>query len=463
MEQIPNRQEFLEVIGRINRWLASNGLSLNEGLWVWSLAQVVIGVALFFVAKLAANWLSPPIEERLRQLSGRPRLLRALAVIFRRLHWIFFMLLLWAAVAIMREVTWPSRSYALSVLASLVTAWLIISVLSRIIRNRAVAKLVAVSAWSVAALSIFGVLDDTVVILETLSVTLGEVRISALLVIKSLVICSLLVWAALAASRLLDGQLASNEDLTPSVRVLVGKVVRIALLLIAVLTAFNVVGIDLTALAVFSGALGLGIGFGLQKIVSNLISGIILLLDKSIKPGDVIEIETVSGTTYGWVEHLGARYTSVRTRDGIDTLFPNETFIATPVTNWSHGHTRVRQKLDVGVSYDTDVERAIELCLEAASEKERILSYPEPKCLLIGFGDSSINLQLRYWLSDPQSGIRNIASEVYLSIWKKFREENIEIPFPQRDLHIRSAENIPVRLRPVGQNRDPDGASGDGD
>jgi small-conductance mechanosensitive channel len=330
------------------------------------------------------------------------------------------------------------------VVTTLATAWLVISILSRIIRNRFIANLVAVSAWTIAALNVFGILDDTISVLDSLSVVLGEVRVSALLVINSLVICSLLIWGALGISGLLERQLTQIEDLTPSARVLVSKIFRIFILLVAFLTGLNVVGIDLTALAVFSGALGLGIGFGLQKIVSNLLSGIILLLDKSIKPGDVIEIQTPTGSTYGWVEHLGARYTSVRTRDGIDTLFPNETFIASPVTNWSHGDTKVRQKLSVGVSYDADVEKAIALCLEAAHELDRVLKDPAPRCLLVGFGDSSIDLQLRYWLVDPQEGLRNIASEAYLSIWKKFREHQIEIPYPQRDLHIRSAERLPV-------------------
>ncbi len=457
MEKLFDPDQLSELVGSLTAWLASKGLSLENGLWVWALAQTALGVALYLLAKLIAKHLGPPIEHRLRQVSGKPRLLRFLAVLLRRLHWIVFLPLLWGAVAIMRVSTWPSRSYFLSVLASLATAWLIISVLSRIIRNGAVARLVAVSAWAVAALNIFGVLDDTVRLLDALAITFGDVRLSALIVIKSLVLCSLLVWAALAASRFLETKLAQNQDLTPSVRVLIGKIARIFLLLMAILTGFNIVGIDLTAFAVFSGALGLGIGFGLQKIVSNLISGIILLLDKSIKPGDVIEIETVSGTTYGWVEHLGARYTSVRTRDGIDTLFPNETFIATPVTNWSHGHKQVRQKLDVGVSYDTDVERAMALCLEAAAEQERVLQDPEPKCLLLGFGDSSIDLQLRFWLIDPEAGLRNIASDVNLAIWKKFKENDIAIPFPQRDLHIRSSEAIPPVA--LSRNTTEDGAN----
>ena len=438
--------QLAEWIDLLKRWLASNGLSLDRGLWVWTVAQISIAIGCFLLAKLIAGLCSTAIESRLRQVTGRPGLMRFLVLIYRRLHWIFFMVFLWSSVAIMRASTWPSRSYFLSVLTSLATAWLVISILSRIIRNRLIANIVAVSAWTIAALNAFGILDETVLLLDSLSVVLGQVRVSALLVIQSLVLCSILIWGALGVAGFAERQLSQNKDLTPSARVLIGKVFRIFILLVAILTGLNVVGIDLTALAVFSGALGLGIGFGLQKIVSNLISGIILLLDKSIKPGDVIEIETVSGTTYGWVEHLGARYTSVRTRDGIDTLFPNELFIATPVTNWSHGDTLVRQKLDVGVSYDADVEQAIALCLEAVCEHDRILKDPEPKCLLVGFGESSIDLQVRYWLKDPQGGLRNIASSVYLSIWKKFRESEVEIPFPQRDVHIRSVERVPVTV-----------------
>ena len=155
----------------------------------------------------------------------------------------------------------------------------------------------------------------------------------------------------------------------------------------------------------FSGAVGIGIGLGLQKIVSNFISGIILLLDKSIKPGDVIEIQTVSGSTYGWVQHLGARFTAVRTRDGTETLIPNETFIDTPVTNWTFTNKVVRQKLDVGVAYSTDVEKAMAQCVAAAEETTRILKVPKPTCLIKGFGDSSVDLQVRFWISDSEGGV----------------------------------------------------------
>ena len=186
---------------------------------------------------------------------------------------------------------------------------------------------------------------------------------------------------------------------------------------LAILIAIDSVGIDLTALAVVGGAIGLGIGFGLQKVIGNLISGVILLLDKSIKPGDVI---AVSGT-YGWVTALGGRYVSVVTRDGVEHLIPNETLISERVENWTHTHNKTRVKLDVGVHYDTDVRRAIELCTEAAAEVDRVLDDPQSKCLLVGFGDSSVELQVRFWIADAHNGVTNMKSAVLLRIWDKFK------------------------------------------
>ncbi len=449
MEQYFNSQFLNEMMVKANEWLAASGLSLEGGLWIWALVQLGVLAVVYCVARYITSRLTPLVEAKLKESPKKARLHKFFTLAAGKLKHIVFLFSLWIGIAIMRASTWPSRSHFLSIVASLVTAWLVISISSSLIRNKTLAKMIATFAWIIAALNIFGILDDAIVLLDSLAIVLGAVRVSALLVIKSLIICSLLIWAALAASRFAEDRLASIEDLTPSVQVLTGKILRIALLATAVLTGLNVVGIDLTALAVFSGALGLGIGFGLQKIVSNLISGIILLLDKSIKPGDVIEIQTVSGTKYGWVEHLGARYTSVRSRDGTDTLFPNETFIASPVTNWSHGDRRIRQRLSIGVSYDADVERAMELCIEAAADFDRILKSPPPACLLVGFGDSSIDLELRFWQANPEGGLRNLASAVYVSIWKKFKAEGVEIPFPQRDLHLKSGGDLKVTSEPV--------------
>jgi small-conductance mechanosensitive channel len=206
------------------------------------------------------------------------------------------------------------------------------------------------------------------------------------------------------------------------------------LIAFAILVAIDSVGVDLTALAVFGGAVGVGVGFGLQRVVSNLISGVILLVDKSIKPGDVI---AVAGT-YGWVTTLGGRYVSVVTRDGVEHLIPNELLISERVENWTHSHSRTRLKVNVGIHYRSDVHKAIALCVEAAAEIERILKDPEPKCLLIEFGDSAVNLQVRFWIADAHNGVQNVSSDLLLRLWDKFKEAGIEIPYPQRDLHLRS-------------------------
>ena len=181
-------------------------------------------------------------------------------------------------------------------------------------------------------------------------------------------------------------------------------------------------------------ALGVGLGFGLQKIFSNLVSGIILLMDKSIKPGDVISL----GQTFGWINHLGLRYTSVITRDGIEHLIPNEELIIQRVENWSFSNKLIRLRAPVGISYDSDVRKAMALCLEAAMATSRVQKDPEPKVQLIGFGDSAVNLEIRIWVDDPEEGRANIISEVLLNVWDLFKEHGIGIPYPQRDLHIRS-------------------------
>jgi small-conductance mechanosensitive channel len=221
---------------------------------------------------------------------------------------------------------------------------------------------------------------------------------------------------------------------------LFSKLLKIVLVAIAIVVALQSVGIDLSAFTVFTGALGVGIGFGLQKTVSNLISGVMILMDKSIKPGDVIEV----AGTYGWVNSLGSRYASVITRDGIEHLIPNEELITQRVSNWSFSNSEVRVKIPVGVSYNADVRKAMELCLEAAADVERVLDTPKPACLLKGFGDSAVDLELRIWINDPRNGVSNVKSQVLLGVWDRFHAHAIEIPFPQRDIHIKTPENFRV-------------------
>jgi small-conductance mechanosensitive channel len=207
---------------------------------------------------------------------------------------------------------------------------------------------------------------------------------------------------------------------------------RLLLPTLAVVVALGAVGIDLTALAVFSGAIGIGIGLGLQQLAANVIAGFVLILDKSIKPGDVISI----GETFGRVTSLGARYVSMRTRDGIEYLIPNNHFMNSGVENWSYSDVNVRLKVQVGVAYETDLHQAIALCIEAAKAVPRVLEQPRPICLVTGFGESAITLEIRLWINDPSDGVANVRSAVWLEVWDRFKQAGIRIPFPQRDVHI---------------------------
>ncbi len=328
---------------------------------------------------------------------------------------------------------WPH--HLITVTVSLLTAWIIIRLTTVLIRDKTWSKLITIAAWTVAALNILNLLDPTMAFLDSLGMTLGDLRISALLVIKSMISLAILLWLATLSSRLLEQRIKAMPNVNPSMQVLLTKILKIVLVIIAVAVGLSIVGIDLTAFAVFSGALGVGVGLGLQKSMSNLFTGMMILMDKSIKPGDVIEV----GATYGTINSLGGRYVSVMTRDGVEHLIPNEEIITQRVANWTRSNSNVRIRLAIGVDYDTDLPEAIRIAVEAAESVERIITAQPPKCLVRGFGDSAIDLELRIWVNDPQNGVANISSEVYLEVWKRFKEAGIQMPFPQRDLHIKSA------------------------
>ena len=317
--------------------------------------------------------------------------------------------------------------------ASLTALWVVLRASSLLLRDALLARVVATAAWIVAALDIVGLLAPTAAALDSVAITIGTLRLSVLIVLKAALMLAILLWVALALARLIAGRVQRVAGLSPSVQVLTGNLIKIVLVAIALVIGLNTVGIDLTAFAVLSGAIGVGIGFGLQKIVSNFVSGIILLLERSIKPGDVIEV----GKTYGWITSLGARYCSVRGRDGKEYLIPNETLITNEVVNWSYSSPQVRLDTEFGVGYDSDLREVRSMAIEAARQTKRVLPSPPPVCHITGFGDSAINLLLRFWIDDPSNGVTNVKGDVYLALWEVFREHAIELPFPQRDLRIR--------------------------
>jgi len=407
----------------------------------WFAYQVAIVVVLYVVARLLAGRIEPRLEARARSIKGHPGLLRMVAALLRRSDWVMYVLLLAAVLTLMRATTWPSRSYIVSVVLTLACAWLVISVLSRVIRSRSIARLVALAVWAYVAVSVLGITGDAAAFLAGLGFAVGDARISALLLLKALVLLSATLWLAISIGDFLDNRIQRSDELTPSLRVLTGKLLKISFIVIAVVAAMSGLGIDLTAFTVFSGAVGVGVGFGLQKVVSNFISGVIILLDRSIKPGDTISL----GDTFGWIRELRARFVSVVTRDGREFLIPNEDFITREVINWSFSNDLVRLDVPFGVAYASDPHQVSALAIEAAASVPRVVRENEPVCWMTAFGDSSLDFVLRFWIRDPQNGLTNVRGQVLLALWDTFKANGVQIPYPHRELVLRS----PVRVESV--------------
>ena len=297
---------------------------------------------------------------------------------------------------------------------------------------RAWENVFSLSVWSVLALHLLGWLPDVVKAMDEFAFTFGETRISVLSFFQLTISIVIFIVLANWLTRFIESRTRRSQYLNPSMRVVLTKTSKFVIYGLAILFALKAVGIDFTAFAVFSGAVGVGIGFGLQKIFSNFISGFILIFDRSIRPGDVITI----GTRFGWVQELNARYVVVRDRDGVESLIPNENLITSEVTNWSYSDRSVRQRLPVAISYNDDPELAMQLMVEAAELHPRVLKSPEPVARLLRFGDNGIELELRIWIDDPENGVANVTSDINLAFWKRFKEHNITIPFPQRDVHL---------------------------
>ena len=321
-----------------------------------------------------------------------------------------------------------------NIVMKVLLAWIVIRIAVQFIANNAARNFFAFSIWTIAVLSIIGILDETMITLDSLAFSIGEFRISALAVIKSIILLFALLYSAIFISSFAEQRIFQIKSISRSSQVLIAKVVRVILIVIALLVGITSAGIDLSLFAVFGGAIGLGIGFGLQKGISNLFSGMLLLIDRSIEPGDVIELPN---GTFGWVNQMAARYTEIVTRDNKSFLIPNEEFITQRVVNWSHGNSLIRLEVVFGVSYNADPHLVKELAQECvAGAHERICIDPGPVCHLAEFGDSSLNFKLRFWIKDAEQGVTNIRSEVMFAIWDMLKANNIEIPYPHREVFV---------------------------
>ena len=412
--------------------------------------QIAIVMAALFTGLAVRKWLHPKVmgsaekfdwPQKVNTAIGRVAdlIMQAVAVII---------LIMVSQVSMMEP---PPFSSSIIVLASnLLVAWIIIRALVQIINNPAMRHTISLVGWGIAALAILGILDETSAALDDFGMNLGDFRISALTVIKGVLSLFVLVYMASFVASVLERKVQKAKSISPSSKVLIGKVLRIILITFAILIGITSAGVDLSLLAVLSGAIGLGIGFGLQKVVSNLFSGLLLLMDRSIKPGDIIEVEG----TFGWVDHMGARYTSIVTRDKTSFLIPKDDFVTQKVVNWSHGNTLVRVEVSFGVDYDSDPHEVKRLAEAAAAKPERICKEPEPVCHLTSFGESSLDFVLRFWIMDAEKGVTNMRGAVMLALWDAFKEEGINIPFPRRDVRIIEEKKVaPKKKAPAKKKK----------
>lgn len=419
--------------------------ALLQQLWRDSHFSEFYWVALAIVVILMfSRWLS----SRLREHEGRNGMpaqsaLRALGAGSLKKSIVFPVLAL-VLVLVLRKVLNVVKLEHLSLLdvaVPLLVAWALARVLIYVLRCvfpeggflANAERVIKSSLWGWVALEITGFSGSVIELLETVSFGVGSQSINLWMLMHGAVTVCVTLLVALWVASLIESRLMAAGQMDSNVRELLARLAKAILLVIALLSSLSLVGIDVTTLSVFSGALAVGLGLGLQKIASNYVSGFIILLDRSIRLGNLVAVDE---KTSGTVTQITTRYTVLRTRTGIEVIIPNEYLVNNVVRNLSFSDTNVRVELSVQVAYSTDLVKAMKLLVEAAKGHTRVLDSPAPTVLLTGFADSGVNLELRFWVSDPESGTGSIRSDIGLAIWKAFRENGIEIPFPQREIRI---------------------------
>ncbi|HEY0235170.1 MAG TPA: mechanosensitive ion channel domain-containing protein [Afipia sp.] len=371
---------------------------------------------------------------------GLPAPLRILIrVLMQHAGTIVFVLLTWIARVALVHSGLLNRGYLLATATSLASAWIIIRLATSLIRNEFVVRVVSLAAWTVAALSIIGRLDDAEDALDSVSIMAGTLRVTPLLLIKVTVLLGIALWLTGVLSNFIETRIARASDLTPSIQVLLIKLMRVLLIVVAIAVVMSMLGIDLSAFALFSGAVGVGLGFGLQKIISNFVSGVILLADKSVKPGDLVTI----GDNFGRISAMNTRYISVAAGDGREFLIPNEDLITQKVVNWTYTDKNSLVKVNFSTNYDADPARVCALAAQVASAHARVMKSKPPGCLLSEFTETGMKFSLTFWIEDAYAGMDNVRSDVMLALWQSFKQENIRVPYPVREIRVRGGA-LPV-------------------
>ena len=418
------------------------------------IAVIAAALALgLWVARLLRQGIAPP--DAPDDLRGRLREVAWLGAPYAAV-----LLVLAAADGLMHALGTPAQvvNVAVQLGALLLLIRVVVYVLRVSMGARAQLKgwgtLITFLVWVFLSLHLLGWGDAVISVLDDIGMNAGKTRISVWSVMKLLVTVSVFVVLAMWVARWLERHVLKLDALAPNMRIGIAKFTHAFLIGLSVLVGLNAAGLDLTTLNVLTGAVGIGLGFGLQSIAANFVSGFVLLMDRSIKPGDVISFTGTTGTAtegFGWVEELRGRYVVVRDRDGVATLVPNQNLITSPVTNWSYEDPRVRLKLPVRVSYRGDPELAMRLMVESTAGHPRVIQDPAPVARLMGFGDHGIELELRFWIPDPKEGVNNVRSDVNRAIWRLFRENGIVIPVAQREVRLEMAN---PRVGPLEPARD---------
>ena len=427
--------DLSEITEFLLSWARSVGAEVTSPWFLLQLGLILAGAGIAFGAgavvrsridmtSLAMGW-PAPLRLFMRVLVGSAPTA------------VFAALMMLTRVAMVTS-TWPSRSYLLVIAAKLAFAWLIIRLVTSVMRNTFIVRLVSLSAWLMVALSILGQLEPVIEGLDSVSIVLGGLRLTPLLLIKLGVLLVVALWLSNIASNFAESRITRSTDLTPSIQVLLVKMIRLALMIFAVAAVMSAVGINLSVLAIFSGAAGVGIGFGLQKIVANFISGIILLADKSVKPGDLVTI----GDSSGRISAMKTRYISVAAGDGREFLIPNEDLVTQKVTNWTYTDKNTLVKVNFSTNYEADPRLVCKLANEIAAAAPRAIKLKPPNCILVEFAEAGMRFALTFWIADPD-GMDNVKSEVMLSLWETFKREGIRVPYPVREIRIRGGA-LPV-------------------
>jgi small-conductance mechanosensitive channel len=428
-------QELLQALGE--------GLARPAHFW----SAIAIGCALvggWFASRVVRHRVEARLAQRIAAGGTQADALRFSIEGFRRLAFpITAQLLLWVGEGVLRVTgRLPHAAdaqllrLAMTLLGAMALARLLVYVLRRVFARAAFIgvfeRSIAAVVWIVVALHLVGVLDDVVQWLDSHRIPLGRTPVSLWTLVTATISVLVTLLVALWIGSALEARLLRAETVDMNVRVVAARLVRALLLTLGVLLALSLTGIDLTVLSVFGGALGVGLGLGLQRIASNYVSGFIILLDRSLRIGDLITVDKY----YGVVSQIKTRYTVVRALDGTEAIVPNEMLVSSPVTNHSYTDRRVRLAVKVSVAYEADLDRALALMEEAARSTARVLADPVPAAVLLGFGADGLDLEVGFWIADPEQGRLNVQSLVAQSILARFRAAAISIPFPQREVHL---------------------------